>query len=83
MSSFQSVGNGVSSPRLYIGAPAFQGGGSGYLPGAQFAGVIGKARGLGLGNFGGVMLWDGSEGELNKDTGGNSYMADVKQALSG
>ena len=32
-------------------------------------------------NFGGVMLWDGSEGMVNADGGGRNYNQVVKAAL--
>ena len=44
------------------------------------AGVIEGAKAMGVGNLGGVMLWDGAEGMGNVE-GGRNYMAGVKGAL--
>ena len=71
-------------PMLYIGAPACGGGacaGSGYNPPAQMTSAIKSAIGSGADNIGGVMLWDGAEGYINKDGGSGNYMSVVKSAL--
>lgn len=79
--SFNSVGNGVSSPRLYIGGFSYSPGyGSGYLPIDQFNAQIQKVKQLNLPNFGGVMLWDGAEGVLDTANGEN-FIDSVKLIL--
>ncbi|KAM0797505.1 CHIT30 chitinase [Usnea florida] len=73
------VGNG---PKLYIGAPACEAcAGKGYLDPANMTSVIKSAMGAGLNNFGGVMLWDGSEAKNNTGSQGD-YLQVVKSALS-
>ena len=70
-------------PMLYIGAPACGGTAcatTGYVPPAQMGGVIKSAMSSGATNMGGVMLWDGAEGYVNKDGSGN-YMSVVKSAM--
>ena len=70
-------------PRVYIGAGAFEGAGSGYVEGAGLAGPVGLARELYVGNLGGVMLWDGSEAAANVDGFGVDYLEYAKAALQG
>lgn len=65
-------------PRLYIGAPAWSGGGTGYLSQSQMAAVIRGAVAQRRGNFGGSMLWDGAEAQVN-----GQYQRGVKWALQG
>ncbi|MCJ1299057.1 hypothetical protein MMC08_001848 [Hypocenomyce scalaris] len=72
-SDLSAAGKG---PKLYIGAPAWSGGGTGYLPPSEMASVIQGAKALGESNFGGVMLWDGSEAQVNGE-----YQQGVKSAL--
>lgn len=88
-SPFVDTMNGVPSPRVYVGAPAFPAAGSGWVEGEEFVRVLEGLRGLGLPNFGGVMLWDGAYGVLSARvdgvygrTGvGRSYMRLVKDVL--
>ncbi|KAL8950278.1 MAG: hypothetical protein Q9222_003682 [Ikaeria aurantiellina] len=73
--------NGGKGPKLYIGAPGCSAcAGSGYLGGDAMKGVIESAKQAGLGNLGGVMLWDGPEGKANVD-GGSDYLSLVKGAM--
>ena len=59
--SFVDIGNGVTAPMLYIGAPAFPAAGSGFVEdGEQLRSILEGVKGLGLPNLGGVMWWDGS-----------------------
>ncbi|KAK5121299.1 hypothetical protein LTR85_005465 [Meristemomyces frigidus] len=69
------------SPQLYIGAPGFAGAGSGYVNGSEFSRYVKEARKLKVKNFGGVMLWDGSEGMANIDEYGASYLDYAKAAV--
>lgn len=79
--TFTNVGNGVSSPRLYVGGFSYSPGyGSGYLPIDQFDSAIEQVKQLNLPNFGGVMLWDGAEGELDVSNG-QTFMQSVKSTL--
>lgn len=80
--SFQNIGNGVTSPRLYVGAPSFyEAGPDAYTPAADLAGVFESVRGLGLGNLGGGMLWNAEWAEENKDSSGNSFASGFKTDL--
>ncbi len=68
-------------PRLYVGAPACEAcAGKGYLEPGDMESAVRKAVEVGLGNFGGVMLWDGSEAMGNTGAGGD-YLEVVKGAL--
>jgi chitinase len=83
-SAFVHAGNGVSSPRLFVGAPSFPAGGSGWVGGEEFARVLGGVVGLGLGNLGGVMLWDAAYGALGgggHGSYGRTYMGLAKDVL--
>lgn len=86
---FLDIGNGVTSPRLYVGAPAFPAAGSGWVGGQEFSGLMEEVREAGLDNLGGVMFWDGAYGVLSaREDGvygrtgwGRSYMELVKDVL--
>jgi chitinase len=71
----------VRGPRLYIGAAGFEGAGSGYVKGSGLGTRVSSARGLYVDNFGGMMLWDGSEAALNVDSYGVDYLDYAKAAL--
>lgn len=69
-------------PKLYIGAPACETcAGKGYLEPANMTSVVKSAMTAGVGNFGGVMLWDGSEAKNNTGADGD-YLKVVKSALA-
>ena len=68
-------------PRIYIGAGAFEGAGSGYVQGPGLSSVISVARELYVHNLGGIMLWDGSEAMANVDQNGVDYLDYAKSAL--
>lgn len=69
-------------PKLFLGAAAFAGAGSGYVSHDRFASIVKRVKGRGYGNFGGVMLWDGSEGLFNVDSAtGKNYLQVAKTAL--
>lgn len=80
--SFVNTGNGVSSPRLYVGAPAWPGAGSGYVDADEFRSLLQSVKGAHA-NFGGVMFWDGAFGEESAGTDGSSetFMQFVKDVL--
>lgn len=71
----------VRGPRLYIGAAGFEDAGSGYFKGSGLGTRVRTARGLYVENFGGVMLWDGSEAALNVDQYGVDYLGYAKSVL--
>jgi chitinase len=71
------------SPRLYLGAPASSSGGTGYQDPDTFARTIEQVKMLNVSNFGGVMLWDGTEGHLTMDTQGRDFIDVTKDALLG
>ena len=76
-----SDGTSGTGPKLLIGAPACQAcGPNGYLPPSTLPGNITAVKGLGLKNFGGMMLWGGAEALFNT-VGGKNYMQLVKEAL--
>ena len=63
--------------KLFIGAPACPScAGSGYLDPGAMDGVVASVKSAGVGNWGGVMLWDGAEGVVN-----GGYQGGVKSAL--
>jgi len=80
-SDLLASGTQVRGPRLYIGAAGFGGAGSGYVKGSGLGTRVRSARGLYVDNFGGVMLWDGSEAALNVDQYGVDYLGYAKSAL--
>ena len=80
-SDLLASGTQVRGPRLYIGAAGFEGAGSGYVKGSGLGTRVRSARGLYVENFGGVMLWDGSEAALNVDQYGVDYLSYAKSAL--
>jgi chitinase len=92
MGGFVNIGNGVSSPRLLVGAPAFAAAGSGFLEGEPFLEVLSQVKNTNLGGrfdglspLGGFMFWDGAYGEESErvDGVGASYMQAVKDVLGG
>lgn len=54
-------------PKLYVGAPSFEKGGSGYVAGSALSYRFNLAVELYVDNMGGMMLWDGSEAMDNVD----------------
>lgn len=66
-------------PRLYIGALSTAG--SGYVVGSGLETIVSQARELYTSNFGGVMLWDGTEAMDNVDQYGDSYLVYAKESL--
>jgi chitinase len=90
MGGFVDIGNGVSSPRVLVGAPAFANAGSGFVEGPAFEEIVAQVKGANLGGpfneaspLGGFMFWDGAYGEesVNVDEVGVSYMQIVKDIL--
>ncbi|KAI9810240.1 MAG: hypothetical protein M1827_006374 [Pycnora praestabilis] len=84
LDSFATWSNALegSGAKLYIGAPGCANcAGSGYLDEADFDTAIAGVKGLGKDNFGGVMLWDGTEAHLNIDAQGRDYVQVAKDAL--
>ena len=70
-----------AGPRLYVGAGAFSGAGTGYVEGSELASIVRGVKDLNVPNFGGMMFWDGSEGLANKDSSGKDYLDYAKEAL--
>ncbi|GAB7366170.1 hypothetical protein MBLNU230_g7731t1 [Neophaeotheca triangularis] len=75
-----SASDGVE-PRLFVGVGAWEGAGTGYVEGAGLSSEISLARELYVENFGGILLWDGSEGVLNVDEYGVDFLQYAKNAL--
>ena len=80
-SDLLASGTQVRGPRFFIGVAGFEGAGSGYVKGSGLGTRVRSARGLYVENFGGVMLWDGSEAALNVDQYGVNYLGYAKSAL--
>lgn len=72
---------GGREPRLFIGTAGFEGAGSGYVDGPGLFHKIRNVPDLHVDNFGGVMLWDGSEAVLNVDQGSVDYLQYAKAGL--
>lgn len=82
---FVNIGNGVTAPRLFIGAPSFSSAGSGYANASEFQNMLESVSEASFSNFGGVMFWDGAFGEESAATDGSStnetFMQIVKEVL--
>ena len=74
--AWSSLLDNGTHPRLYIGEIAFAAG-SGYLAASDMQAVVEQAKAVGIPNFGGVMLWDGSEAYEN-----GHYEEAMKSALT-
>jgi chitinase len=73
----------IGTPRLYTGAEAVDAG-SGYISGPDLVSNVSQAKAIpNLGNFGGVILWDGSEALANIDHTGRNYLEYAKAAVNG
>ncbi|KAK4555804.1 hypothetical protein LTR86_007024 [Recurvomyces mirabilis] len=68
-------------PRVYIGTGAFAGAGSGYVAGNALRQYVGQATSQGVGNMGGIMLWDGDSALANVDQYERNYLQYAKAAL--
>ncbi|ETI27168.1 hypothetical protein G647_09850 [Cladophialophora carrionii CBS 160.54] len=68
---FQNINNGIDSPRLLIGTPAFAGAGSGYVDVPTYKTMMQRVRGLDLPNLAGAMFWDGAYQEISATGVGN------------
>jgi chitinase len=64
-SGFQSINNGVDSPRLLIGTPAFVGAGSGFVDVPTYKAMMQRVRAMDLPNLAGAMFWDGAYQEVS------------------
>lgn len=74
--------NAGNKPRFMIGALSFDDGGAGgYLAPNTFNSTLVGFEQLGLGNLGGVTLWDGPNAELNYNSNGQNYVNVTKTAL--
>lgn len=70
-----------AGPRLYVGAPGCVNcAGTGYLDPTTITSVIADAKRAGVANFGGAMLWDGSEAMANVQNGKN-FLTVLKNSL--
>jgi len=58
-------------PLLMIGVPSLNNVGSGYVPASDLKGYVDEVRALGIDNFGGIMMWDGTEALNNVVDGAN------------
>lgn len=73
--AFNAINNGITSPRLLIGAPAFPAAGSGYVDVATFRTILQAVRSLHLPNLAGATFWDGAYQEVSGrviDAGGQN-----------
>lgn len=67
--------------KLFIGVGSFAGAGSGYVISSGLETRVSLAREMNVKNFGGIMLWDGSEALANVDQYGNDYPLYAKDSL--
>ena len=81
--SFMNINNGITSPRLLIGTPAFARAGSGYVDVPTYQGILQQVKSMGLGNLAGAMFWDGAyQEESGTLVGGrNLTFADVVRSV--
>jgi len=79
--SFLTTNNGITSPRLLIGTPAFPGAGGGYVNVSTYESILEEVKALELPNLAGAMFWDGAYEEVSGQviaTGGpNTTFAEV------
>lgn len=75
------VGSKTALPKIFFGSLAFLTDGSGYVTPDAFPTYVLQAQGLKSSRFGGVMLWDGTEGQKNYDSKGQTYLQVAKNAL--
>ncbi|KAK5109341.1 hypothetical protein LTR62_007110 [Meristemomyces frigidus] len=73
--------SGEKQPRLYVGSGAFEAAGSGYVPGSELRGTVGRTDSHVVGSMGGIMLWDGSAALKNVDVHGRNYLEYAKAAV--
>lgn len=77
----QDLHNGITSPRLLIGTPAFPGAGSGYVNVSQYMSILERVKAMNLTNLAGAMFWDGAylqvSGQAVEGVSGNMTFADV------
>ena len=79
---FNNIGNGLTAPKLLIGAAASSAAGSGYVDVPTYKGILEGVKALGLGNVGGGMFWDGAYVQLSKGSGGGEgYAGAVREVL--
>lgn len=71
-----------NTTKVFIGAGAFEGAGSGYVVGAGLSSMVSLVREMEVENLGGVMLWDGSEALSNVDQYGEDYLVYAKGSLT-
>ncbi|EME78918.1 glycoside hydrolase family 18 protein [Pseudocercospora fijiensis CIRAD86] len=71
---------GTNGPRLFPGIAVSNLSASGNVPGSELEGYIAKINLTDVGNFGGLMLWDGSFA-LARDEEGEDFLGYAKRAL--
>lgn len=82
--AWQNYFNNITSsiyPRLFVGALSFDNGVSGYVPPDTFPTYVQQAASAVPDRFGGINLWDGTNGETNLDSSGRTFINVTKQAL--
>lgn len=78
----QLVGPTSLFPRLYVGGLSFENNISGYLRPENFATATRQAHEKTTSRFGGVMLWDGTNGLTTKGADGETFINITKTALT-
>ncbi|KIX93249.1 uncharacterized protein Z520_11104 [Fonsecaea multimorphosa CBS 102226] len=63
--TFYNINNGITSPRLLIGTPAFPAAGSGYVDVATYKSILEQVKNMSLPNLAGAMFWDGAYQEVS------------------
>ena len=70
-----------AGPQLLIGIPALNNVGSGYVAANQLGQYINQVKALELPNFGGLMMWDGTEALNNVDASGANFLDEAAATL--
>ncbi|KAG9784622.1 hypothetical protein KCU88_g2689, partial [Aureobasidium melanogenum] len=83
--NFVQIDNGITSPRLLIGTPAFPAAGSGYVDVATYKSILTQVKAMALPNLAGAMFWDGAYQEVSGQTvdGRNVTFAQVVKSVLG
>ncbi|KIW88357.1 uncharacterized protein Z519_10925 [Cladophialophora bantiana CBS 173.52] len=83
--TFHNINNGITSPRLLIGTPAFPLAGSGYVDVATYKSILAQVKSMNLPNLAGAIFWDGAYQEVSgqriDDSGRNVTFAEVVREI--
>ncbi|EXJ66590.1 uncharacterized protein A1O5_10260 [Cladophialophora psammophila CBS 110553] len=83
--TFHNINNGITSPRLLIGTPAFPLAGSGYVDVATYKSILAQVKSMNLPNLAGAIFWDGAYQEVSRqridNSGRNVTFAEVVREI--